>query len=70
MNLVQIEFDRCKECMYCVTFCPKNVLTAGDKINKQGYYTPVVSDVSACTACGTCARMCPEAAIKVIKDAK
>lgn len=68
MNEVKIEFDRCKECLYCVTFCPKKVLIPGDKINKQGYYTPVVAHIENCIACATCARMCPDGAISVYKD--
>ena len=45
MNLVKIDFDRCKECHYCVKFCPKKIIAAGDKINKQGYYTPVIENM-------------------------
>ena len=42
MNLVKIDFDRCKECGYCIKFCPKGVLSKGTKVNKKGYYPPVV----------------------------
>lgn len=48
MNLVKIDFDRCKECHYCVKFCPKKIIAAGDKINKQGYYTPVIENMEEC----------------------
>lgn len=68
MNMVRIDFDRCKECHYCVKYCPQKILANGDKINKQGYYTPVVIDMEACIACGTCGRVCPEGAIEVLKD--
>lgn len=53
MNLVKIDFDRCKECGYCIKFCPKGVLSKGTKVNKKGYYPPVVGE--GCIACGTCA---------------
>ena len=51
MNMVKIDFDRCKECHYCVKYCPKKILVNGDKINKQGYYTPVVTDMEECIGC-------------------
>lgn len=68
MNMVKIDFDRCKECHYCVKYCPKKILVNGDKINKQGYYTPVVTDMEECIGCSTCGRVCPEGAIEVVKD--
>ena len=67
-NLVKIDFDRCKECHYCVKFCPKKIIAAGDKINKQGYYTPVIENMEECIGCATCAKVCPEGAIEVVKD--
>ena len=66
MNRVEIDFDRCKECGYCIKFCPKGVLSKGTKVNKKGYYPPVVGE--GCIACGTCARVCPDTAISVYKD--
>ena len=67
MNLVKINFDRCKECGYCIKFCPKGCLTKGDKINKRGYFPPVFA-AENCIACGSCACMCPDTAISVFKD--
>ena len=68
MNLVKIDFDRCKECHYCVKFCPEKIIAAGDKINKRGYYTPVIENMEECIGCATCAKVCPEGAIEVVKD--
>lgn len=67
MNQVKIDFERCKQCGYCVHFCPKQCLSIGPEINKSGYYPPVV-DQETCIACGTCARVCPDVAISVYKD--
>ena len=50
-NIVKIDFDRCKECGYCIRFCPKGVLSKGTKVNKKSYYPPVVGEGSI--ACGT-----------------
>ncbi|MDD5832703.1 MAG: 4Fe-4S binding protein [Clostridiales bacterium] len=67
MNIVKIDFERCKECGYCIEFCPKKVLSKGTAVNKRGYFPPVAAE--GCIACGTCARMCPDAAISVYKEA-
>lgn len=66
MKQVVIDFERCKECGYCIQFCPKGVLEKGDKLNKKGYYPPALQD--GCISCGTCALVCPDAAISVYKD--
>lgn len=68
MNQISIDFERCKECGYCVHFCPKKLLKPAGKLNKRGYSPPVCAAPERCTACGTCARVCPEAAIEVRKD--
>ncbi len=68
MNKVEIKFEICKECDYCITFCPKKeVLAKGADINLRGYYPPAYYAPN-CTGCGICAIVCPEAAIEVFKD--
>ena len=66
MGVIRIDFERCKECGYCISFCPKHVLTPGSAVNKRGYFPPAFGE--GCIACGTCARMCPDAAISVYKE--
>ena len=65
-NIVKIDFDRCKECGYCILFCPKGVLSKGTKVNKKSYYPPVVGE--GCIGCGTCGRVCPDSAIAVYRE--
>lgn len=57
--------DRCKECRFCVDFCPTEVLVFSTEINAKGYHYPVVSPgrEEACVDCEFCSLICPEYAI-------
>ena len=55
--------DRCKECGFCIEFCPKNVLKQSEKINKKGYHLPVLYDPEGCIMCDICTNICPDFAI-------
>lgn len=57
--------ERCKQCDFCITFCPTDVLEYSQDINAKGYHFPVVAQgkESACVHCGFCDLMCPELAI-------
>lgn len=68
MNLVKIDTDKCKECLYCINFCPAKVMEIGEKLNSHGYYTAEFKNAEKCVACGICATVCPEAAVSVYKD--
>lgn len=70
MNQVIINGEVCKECGYCMHFCPRGtVLEKSKQVNKKGYRFTVVRDLSDCIACGICAAVCPDIAITVKKDA-
>ena len=59
----------CKGCELCVDACPQHVLQLSpDRINTKGYH-PAELIKDACTGCGTCATLCPEAAITVYRTA-
>ncbi len=61
--------DRCKECTYCWTFCPEEVLELSDEINAGGYHHPRVKKgkENDCVNCGMCMRVCPEFAIYTVE---
>jgi 2-oxoglutarate ferredoxin oxidoreductase subunit delta len=64
-----IDRDRCKGCYFCVKFCPKQLIAISNEHNKQGYF-PAEFDAEKegqCTGCKTCAIMCPDTAIEVLK---
>ena len=69
MPHITIDADRCKGCYFCIKFCPKQLITISDKHNRVGYFPAQFSDdgESQCTACKTCALMCPDTAIEVFK---
>ena len=67
-SIVKIDSQRCKECGYCIKYCPRGVLVKGKQLNSNGYYPPMISNNDNCIACGTCARVCPDGAISVYKN--
>jgi 2-oxoglutarate ferredoxin oxidoreductase subunit delta len=67
MAEVTIRAESCKSCLYCVKFCPKGVLEAGEAVNSKGYPYVVAVHPENCIGCAICASMCPDAAIEVYK---
>jgi 2-oxoglutarate ferredoxin oxidoreductase subunit delta len=61
--------ERCKECTYCITFCPTGVLELSDEINAGGYHHPRVKKgkENSCVNCGMCVKMCPDFAIFTVE---
>lgn len=59
----------CKGCGLCVHACPKNVLALSrTKLNAKGYHPAEVAHPEACIACASCARTCPDVAIRIVKE--
>ncbi len=65
MFVVKITSYLCKDCGYCVKFCPKHILEIGTERNSRGFFYPHLTDASACISCAICASMCPEGAIEL-----
>ncbi len=69
--MIIVAEDTCKGCGLCMAACKKRLLQINkDKINKQGYHPICTKDNNACVSCAACARMCPDAAITVVKEEK
>lgn len=68
---VEFDYDKCKSCLLCVEFCPKEILYQDkDELNKAGYNVIKVTDMDRCIGCGLCAVMCPDSVIKVEVETK
>ena len=66
MVILTVNKERCKGCELCIYACPKKILELGkDEPNSKGYYAAQITDMAACVACASCARVCPDAAIRI-----
>jgi 2-oxoglutarate ferredoxin oxidoreductase subunit delta len=62
---VHVIKERCKECDFCITYCPTDVLVYSEDANFKGYHYPKVAEgkESSCVLCRFCDLVCPELAI-------
>ena len=64
---IEIDQELCKGCQICISFCPKDAISASSKLNASGYLTVFLNDSGQCTGCAICALVCPEVAIEVYR---
>ena len=57
--------ERCKDCLFCIDFCPRDVLQKSPSMNAKGYHYPMVASgkEDECIHCQFCTIVCPEFAI-------
>ncbi len=65
---IRINTELCKGCELCISFCPKKVISPGDRTNAAGYTAALFNADGECTGCSTCAVVCPEVAIEVFRE--
>lgn len=61
--------ERCKDCSFCIDFCPNGVLTRSPEMNERGYHFPMVAPGKEddCVHCQFCTLVCPEYAIYTLE---
>ncbi len=64
-GIIHIIVDRCKDCCFCIEFCPRDILEKSDRYNRKGYkiIQVVEGKEDLCVACKHCEDICPEFAI-------
>jgi 2-oxoglutarate ferredoxin oxidoreductase subunit delta len=57
--------NRCKDCQFCIEFCPADVHERSTQLNPKGYHYAVVAEgkEEACVNCRFCMLVCAEFAI-------
>lgn len=53
-NISSIKY--CYGCGVCSLACSKNIIEI--KLNKDGFYKPLITDIGECTNCGLCIKVC------------
>ena len=64
MATLHMEPERCKNCEFCISACPKEALRNSNDLNSGGYRYVEVDD-EKCTYCGLCYTVCPDGVFEI-----
>lgn len=70
---IVINDEGCKGCKYCVTSCPRELISINtEQINILGYNPARFEDNpdKLCVGCALCAEICPDVLIEVFREKK
>lgn len=64
---INIKEEFCKECGFCILYCPDNALEFHSDYNSKGFHP--VKWKGDCSFCGRCYIVCPDFAIEIHNEA-
>lgn len=68
MPRITVDDRFCKGCGLCVDACPVQIIELDTtRITAKGYHPARMVEGGACTGCTSCAVMCPDVAIEVMR---
>ncbi len=67
MAKITIDKNKCKGCLLCISFCPKQLISVGKELNRLGIRPVEFKDSLECLGCSLCAIICPDCCIEVFK---
>ena len=68
MARISVDDSFCKGCGLCVDACPTHIIELDhERITAKGYHPARLIDAERCTGCMSCALMCPDVAITVVR---
>ncbi|MBN2406953.1 MAG: 4Fe-4S binding protein [Elusimicrobia bacterium] len=65
-KILLINEEYCKECGFCIKFCPNNTLAKKNTINSRGFHPAELK--GECSFCGICYTVCPDFAIEIVDE--